>query len=421
MVLGAGALAAVATGAGFGLNRLLNAPTTLAGNTDPNAAVSSSTGGPTPPPSEPRTVDGFTYGDPIGDGSTSQQRPQPHQPQAKALRAGETPPQFVVISWDGAANLRHGLMDRFLEVARRTDASMTFFLSGLYFVPQDQRDQYAPPKRPRGSSDIGFLTRDACQRSIEAIGRAWLDGHEIGTHFNGHFCGAKGVNTWTPQDWQQEIDEAMRFVTQWRTITGFTDLPPLPFDYRKELIGGRTPCLEGRAGLLPTAVKLGWRYDSSGVRQQRWPNKMSNGLWDTSMAMIPMADPQPGQPEQIVSMDYNFMANQSNASTKGDPAKYGQWKQQTIDSLLAGFDRAYTSNRAPLIIGNHFEQWNGGIYMDAVEQVMRELARKPGVQLVSMRQLLDWMQAQPQWLQTKLTALEVGQQPAGGWKQYLQR
>lgn len=40
---------------------------------------------------------------PIGDGSTADSGPQPRQPDKPVpLQPGETPPQFVVFSWDGA-------------------------------------------------------------------------------------------------------------------------------------------------------------------------------------------------------------------------------------------------------------------------------------------------------------------------------
>ncbi|MYW48577.1 hypothetical protein GT346_36020, partial [Streptomyces sp. SID161] len=40
---------------------------------------------------------------PIGDGSTSFTGKQPHQPaRPEPLEPGQTPPQFVVFSWDGA-------------------------------------------------------------------------------------------------------------------------------------------------------------------------------------------------------------------------------------------------------------------------------------------------------------------------------
>lgn len=47
---------------------------------------------------------------PIGDGSTSYTGKQPHQPDAPVpLEPGQTPPQFVVFSWDGAGEVGNGL------------------------------------------------------------------------------------------------------------------------------------------------------------------------------------------------------------------------------------------------------------------------------------------------------------------------
>ncbi|GAA4999934.1 hypothetical protein GCM10025734_34640 [Kitasatospora paranensis] len=220
-----------------------------------------------------------------------------------------------------------------------------------------------------------------------------------------------------PEDWDSEIQQAMDFVMNWRTNTGYTDLPALPFDYRKELIGGRTPCLEGQRGLLPTAAKRGWRYDSSGPGGlQVWPQKIQGGaLWDMPLQSIPF----PGHSFQVLSMDYNIMYNQSGASTKGDTAKYDGWQTQARDSYLAGFQRAYTTNRAPMIIGNHFEQWNGGIYMNAVEDALKAIADKPDVRLVSFRQLVDWLEAQDTAVLRKLQSLAPGESPGGGWRTFL--
>jgi len=95
------------------------------------------------------------------------------------------------------------------------------------------------------------------------------------------------------------------------------------------------------------------------------------------------------------------------------------WLAQARDAYLAGFQRAYTSNRAPLIIGNHFERWNGGIYMDAITQAVTTMAANPGVRFVSLRQLIDWLEAQTPSVLAKLQALPVGQAPKGGWSAYL--
>src|SRR3712207_8674109 len=71
-------------------------------------------------------------------------------------------------------------------------------------------------RRPPRSTLFPYTT---LFRSSE-VRAAWLDGHEIGTHFNGHFCGDDGVALWTPADWAEEIAQAKRFVQTWKTTTG---------------------------------------------------------------------------------------------------------------------------------------------------------------------------------------------------------
>ncbi|CAM5230862.1 hypothetical protein [Streptomyces badius] len=355
----------------------------------------------------------------IGDGSTADTGKQPHQPEAPVpLEPGQKPPQFVIFSWDGAGEVGNGLFPRFLELAKEHDAAMTFFLSGIYLLPESKKSLYRPPNNPRGASDIGYLTDDHVKDTLKYVRQAWLDGHEIGTHFNGHFCGGSGsVERWTPAQWHSEINQAVSFVTEWRTNTGWEDEEPLPFDYRKELVGGRTPCLLGQDNLLPTARKLGWRYDASSPGgRQTWPVKRG-GVWDLPLQAMPF----PGHSFEVLSMDYNILANQSKNSTKGMPSRYPGWRKQATDAYLAGFQRAYESNRAPFYIGNHFEEWNGGIYMDAVEEVIKKVADKDDVRLVSFRQYVDWLDAQDPAVLAKLRTLDVGQAPAGGWNSFFKQ
>ncbi|MEU2788376.1 hypothetical protein [Streptomyces sp. NPDC007100] len=357
---------------------------------------------------------------PIGDGSTADAGPQPHQPEKpRRLEPGETPPQFVIFSWDGAGEVGNGLFPRFRKLAKDHNAAMTFFLSGLYCLPESKKHLYRPPNNKVGASDIGYLSDEHIKATLKNVREAWLEGHEIGTHFNGHFCGEArtSVKHWTPAQWQSEIDQAMDFVTKWRTNTGFTDLDPLPFDYKKELVGGRTPCLLGQDNLLPTAKKLGWRYDASSPGGlQMWPKKKL-GLWDFPLQQIPF----PGHRFEVLSMDYNILANQSKNSTKGPPANYPGWRKEATGAYIKGFERAYETNRAPLFVGNHFEQWNGGIYMDAVEEALKHIAdeKRKDVRLVSFRQFTDWLDAQDPKVVAKLQGLRVGQKPAGGWKTFL--
>ncbi|MFJ1652002.1 hypothetical protein ACIOC2_11420 [Streptomyces sp. NPDC088337] len=351
----------------------------------------------------------------IGDGSTTYTGAQPHLPRPERLKAGEKPPQFVVFSWDGAGEDSQKLFSRFRQVAKANNATMTFFLSGVYLLPQEKRDLYRPPQHAPGSSEIGFNDAQGIADTVEQARLAWLEGNEIGTHFNGHFCGPDGgVGNWSVDEWKSEISQAKQFVKTWKTNTGMKSAASLPFDYDKELIGGRTPCLEGQKNFVKAASRLGFRYDSSGVNNQEWPKK-KDGLWDLSMQLVPF----PGHTFEQLTMDYNFMVNQSGTQTQGDPAKFGYWGKQMRDGLLKGFQRAYDGNRAPLVIGNHFESWNGGTYMRAVEDVVKQVCNKPDVRCVSFHQLADWLDAQDPRTLDRLRTLEVGEAPKQGWASFL--
>ncbi|MEU0119389.1 hypothetical protein ABZ137_38345 [Streptomyces bobili] len=351
----------------------------------------------------------------IGDGSTAFTGAQPHLPRPERLKPGQKPPQFVVFSWDGAGEDSQRLFSHFRKVAKENKATMTYFLSGVYLLPEHKRDLYKPPQHSPGRSDIGFNDEQGIADTVKQLRQAWLEGNEIGTHFNGHFCGkGGGVGEWSVEEWKEEIAQAKQFVKTWKTNTGMAKAAPLPFDYDKELIGARTPCLEGQENFRKAGRELGFRYDTSGVNNQVWPGK-KEGLWDLSMQLVPF----PGHSFEQLTMDYNFMVNQSGTATQGDPAKHGYWGDQMRDGLLRGFQRAYDGNRAPLIIGNHFESWNGGTYMRAIEEVVENVCTKEGVRCVSFRQLADWLDAQDPQILAKLRGLGVGEAPKQGWASFL--
>ncbi|MFF4407869.1 hypothetical protein [Streptomyces sp. NPDC001404] len=346
----------------------------------------------------------------LGDGSTSFTGPQPHQPKPEKLKPGEKPPQFVVFSWDGALQGDDEQFSHFREVAKENNAQMTFFLTGTYLLPKSKASLYKPPQHKPGEMAISYATDQHIRDTLEQVRGAWLEGNEIGTHFNGHFCGAKGGGDWSVAEWKSEIEQSYSFVENWKTNTGYKDLPPLPFDYRKELAGGRAPCLEGQKNLLKAAKSFGWRYDASSPGDfQLWPSK-NDGIWNFPLQLVPY----PGTEQQVLSMDFNFLYNQSGDSTKGDPAKYEQWRKLTRDSYLNGFERVYNGSRAPLFIGNHFEDWNGGIYMKAVEDVVKSVCKRDGVRCVTFKQLADWLDVQDPQVLEKMRRLDPAQSP--DWK-----
>lgn len=351
---------------------------------------SGATVSPSATPQAPTTVPGGSpkvrLGTPIGDGSQAPSPdPQPFQRPITKLAPGERPPQFVVFSWDGASGNEDAILE-YVDAVHEVGGTQTMFLSALYFLPLSKRTEYQPPRRKAGASDINFMSDPTVRRTIVDTAIAWTYGNEIGTHFCGHFDGSK----WSTADWEQEVDQTYKLVTQWRTITGWDDVGPLPFDYTRELVGARTPLLAGRETLLPVVAKKGWRYDSSGVRPRpAWPRKDKHGLYDMSMFSVPFRS------RTIVPMDYNFLYQHALGKTEaGSASERAEWKAEHAATLRNALKICLNGNRAPLIIGNHMSPWVGGIYQQNLRTLITEFGKTPDVQLVSHRWLCDWLDAQ---------------------------
>ncbi|WP_240970497.1 polysaccharide deacetylase family protein [Actinacidiphila epipremni] len=382
----------------------------------------------------------------IGDGSTADTGPQPRQPDFRRLRPGEQPPQFVVFSWDGAVQDDRHLMSYIREFGERDGAAMTYFVSGTSLLPAGRQDLYAAPRHPRGTSDTGLpADRGVVADTVREMRLAWADGSEIGTNFNAHFCGADGgaadaagdaagdsggsaasgdstgtadsadsaSGTWTADEWAGEIRQARDFTQQWKTDTGLTGLDPLPFDYAKGVVGGRPPCLSDPAGLPAAAKAAGFRYLADPTAQpQVWPSQV-DGLWHFPEQEVPV----PGRDVETPASDQGFLSVQSGTPATGaqDPEQNAAWSRQMHDGLIAGFQRAYDGNRAPLVVAGHLESWNGSAYLKAVEDTVREVCGKPDVRCVSFKQLADWLDLQDPQVLDRLRALDVGAAPKGGW------
>jgi hypothetical protein len=317
----------------------------------------------------------------VARGHGSPASPPPPRPAAHPVHrvhgaAGPArPPQFVVASFDGSGGAR--LLGYWRGVARRAHARFTFFVSGVYLVDWAHHDRYAPPERPRGESAIGFAPDQAWIAAMRReLALAYRDGDEIGTHYNGHFCGTDGVATWSAADWTQELQEFDRFLVD--------GAPKLPFG-PQAIVGGRTPCLEGNLGILyPVLARHGFRYDASGqVLLGTWPVKR-DGIWSFALPELPFV----GHTFRVVGMDYNFMANQIDES----PA---QIESETYRTLWNAFLASYRGNRAPLSLGNHFETWESWAYDHALTRFLLRACRLPDVRCTTYEKLADWLDALP--------------------------
>ena len=87
---------------------------------------------------------------------TTPPEPQPEL-EIEKLSRGSSHHQFVVVSFDGGVESKTGIMQHYLDVAKKVDGRFSFFVSGVYSFPDNKaRLNYAPPKKPRGTSAIGF-------------------------------------------------------------------------------------------------------------------------------------------------------------------------------------------------------------------------------------------------------------------------
>ncbi|MGQ0846862.1 MAG: hypothetical protein ACT4QF_22305 [Sporichthyaceae bacterium] len=303
------------------------------------------------------------------------------------LAPGEKPPQFVVFSFDGAGSTERWKYYR--DIAKSTNSTYTYYLSGPYWLPDAKKNSYRPPNFPVGYSEVGFGGTDAEVRErAEQAQLAFNEGHEIGTHFNGHMCGAKGVAAFSGANWSDELEQWYQIVEQWRANANATDAAANPFT-RKDVIGARTPCLEGkRSVFLPVLENNGFRYDTSGWGYLQWPKKTdTTSLWDIPLQVMKMA----GTGRQVLSMDYNFYEIQGKVTT---PASRAAMQDQMVRTYRNAFNAVYEDNRAPLIIGHHFAEWNLGVYHDALGSFMKETCGKPEVKCVNFTQLVDWLDVQ---------------------------
>jgi hypothetical protein len=309
------------------------------------------------------------------------------------LKPGDKAPQFVVLSFDGGVESKDGIMQHYLDLAKQVGGRFSYYVSGVYLVPDNKmRLRYHGPHQPVGVSAIGFADPNLIRSRIEHLATAYNAGNEIGTHYNGHFCGAGGINGWNTQDWLSEITQFNSFVNNWRTNNpDEASAGPLPFD-ASVVKGGRTPCLEGNRKKMFRAFKqAGYTYDTSSSGPLAWPYKIPNGMWEIPLPTIKT----PGFSTPIIAMDYNFMANQNGASTVASPAKCQRIENDVYTAYKRALQRVKNRTRAPLVLGNHMNNWVCGAYTNALTRFVKDTHdADPDVRFISMIDLVHWMDAQ---------------------------
>jgi hypothetical protein len=282
-----------------------------------------------------------------------------------------------------------------MAVADQTNSRFTGFLSGIYLLGDAGKNAgaYTGPGHATGKAAIGYGGPESeIVTEVNDLNTAYAKGHEIGTHYNGHFCddAPPGGNQWTTADWNDELDQFFGFVKNWKEINGYTDAPDLTVP-PESIKGGRTPCLTGSLKTLIPAWKAhGMTYDSSMPAPRNgiyWPQKV-DGIWEFYMPQVY----SPGFDGMTTAMDYNFWAKFNGAKDEPDTAP-------ELRSIVKGtyeymFDQAYNGNRAPILIANHFNKWNGDSFNPPAMDFMKEKCGQPDVYCATYQDVIAWMEMQ---------------------------
>lgn len=307
------------------------------------------------------------------------------------LLPGEKPPQFILFSFDGVGVGPN--WDLFLETAKESNSRFTALMTGLYFLTDKARKKYTGPGHNPGESAIAFGgTKDEVKEEIAYLNRTWYDGHEMGTHFVGHFCaGSKYPGTkWTTADWNEELDQFFSLMTNWRKNTGIKDGEDLAFG-PDAVKGGRTQCLEGTPkALFPALLEHNMTWDSSFAAREPgiyWPTK-DRGIWEFAVPYVY----SPALKKRQTALDYNFWYSYNGAQNRPkDAPKIRRIVAKTYEYM---YERAFEGNRAPLVIANHFNDWSGNAFNPATADFMRETCTKPETICATYQDVIAWMEMQ---------------------------
>ncbi len=311
----------------------------------------------------------------------------------KKLQPGEKPPQFIIVSFDGVG--WHDKWQHWFDVATKVPFRFTGFLSGTYMLSDDTKNAYQGPGHSPGRSSINWNTSADLPVEIADLNQAYQLGNEIGSHFNGHFCsGAEpSGNEWNTDAWNSELDQFFALIKNVKANNPAVSMPDLVFD-GSVVKGERTPCLEGHAeDLFPALIAHNMTYDSSFTRHGiSWPTQSPQfKVWQFGMAEFPIH----GTDKFQITMDYNFYYTQRQASSKGvSQAESDGDSVQVQQTYQDMYNAAINGNRAPLILGNHFNEWNNNAYETALTNFVLANCGKPETMCVPFRDVLSWMSVQ---------------------------
>lgn len=311
---------------------------------------------------------------------------QPALAEPQALPEADRPKQLLLISFDGAHD--NALWEKSRDIARRSGAHFTYFLSCTTLIPRAEAKGYKGPGKKAGRSNIGFApTVEDVATRLDHIWNAREEGHEIANHACGHFDG----KDWSKADWLSEFETFRDVVANAWKVNGLADREPEGWASfaRTGIRGFRAPYLSAPDSLVTAEKDFGFAYDASLVTKGAMAPDMDGSLVRFGLPLIPEGP----QNRRIIGMDYNLFVRHS--AGMDNPSRSGEFEARTYTAFKAAFEAQYAGGRLPLQLGFHFVEMNGGAYWRAMERLVTDVCHRADVACVSYSEAINLMAKQP--------------------------
>ena len=298
------------------------------------------------------------------------------------------PPQFVMLAFDGGHDNDFWQASR--DFAAANNVHFTYFLSCVYFLADADKNLYTEPRNGPGKSTIGWGGKPAdIAERLKQVAAAMNEHHEIASHGCGHFDGKQ----YSAPMWESEFTQFNAIMANaWKHYgdgaepQGWSEYFSTP-----NYSGFRAPFLSFNKDSLWSALSnMKFVYDTSApAREGDWPVK-DKGLWEFPLVDVRMASSH----RVSLTMDYNFYMAQTGAHT-GNPKNFQRYEDEVFNTYMDYFQNSYFGNRAPLHIGHHFSQWNGGAYWKALKRFAKAVCNSstyPNVKCATYSDLVKFME-----------------------------
>ncbi len=270
----------------------------------------------------------------------------------------------VVATFDGSKDLNR--WQEILDFAKRNKVKFTFFVSGVYFITDAEKNRYVYPPDPskRGLSEIGFGGASTeVARRIEIVNEALKDGHDIESHLNGHFDSSR----WTTKAWELEFKQFYEFTKVINSHIRHVRFPLLVFNRK---VYNVLP----EFGIKSIVSVLDNDYEEFSVFSEKYKGSPYVFLeFPISYEHMKKA--------QILLMDYNFYYHDKKNHLKPHAAQ---------DEMLAYYLKEAEScfkEQRPFFISHHFSDWNHDAYWEALQKIIPILKLKYNVDFLTVSDL----------------------------------